>query len=119
MPKIAPAIRTAPRARPRWARGYTRSTTAACAGAAAAAKKSRAITRPTNDHAELTNGTNRNTLRATKPGHTRYGSGGRPWHARAHGSDSSKHAPPAEDITASCSGVAPSSARKIDRKSVG
>src|SRR2546422_6061007 len=87
--------------------------TEACAGAAAAPKKSLAITRPTNDHAELTNGTSRNTPRATKPGHTRYGSGGRPWNARAQRSESSKHAPPAEDITASCSGVAPSSARKI------
>src|SRR5437870_10489345 len=101
MPRTAPAIRTRPRARPRWARGYTRSTTAAWAGATAAPKKSRAITRPTNDHAELTKGTRRNTPRARKAGQTRYGRGGRPWHAFAHKRDRSRHPPPAEDITAS------------------
>ena len=101
MPRTAPIMRTSPRARPRVSRGYTRSTTAACAGPAAAPKKSRAITRPTNDHAELTNGTSRNTPRATTPGHTRYGSGGRPRNARAHRSESSRQAPPAEDMIAS------------------
>jgi hypothetical protein len=72
-----------------------------------------ATTRPTNDHDELTKGTSRKTPRATNPGQTRYGSGGRPWDALAHKSDRSRHAPPAEDITASCSGVAPSSRRRI------
>src|SRR6266566_6242539 len=52
--------------------------TAAWAGATAAPKKSRAITRPTNDQAELTNGTSRNTPRARKAGQTRYGRGGSP-----------------------------------------